>query len=157
MKNKQSMDNARSLNSENADREIKDILGMPSKDDELKNLIGVPTTGVADIQGSAESVKRGEELKTLLGISPRDKDEQLKDLIGVGKVDGDDYLKNILGVKPVSDDDKLKEMLGMNDPVEESTSDTDGEEEGEGEEDEEVLAKPLEEEAGKTEEVKVNL
>lgn len=155
MKNKQSMDNARSLNSENADREIKDILGMPSKDDELKNLIGVPTTGVADIQGSAESVKRGEELKTLLGISPRDKDEQLKDLIGVGKVDGDDYLKNILGVKPVSDDDKLKEMLGMNDPVEESTSDTDGEEEGEGEEDEEVLAKPLEEEAGKTEEVKI--
>ena len=94
VKNKAPQQSAQSSSFNNADNELKGMLGIrvKGKDEELKDLIGIGKPSDSEIQNQPP------QIQTM----------QMK------QSHGDTILKNLIGVKQEpSDDDKLKTMLGI--------------------------------------------
>ena len=94
VKNKAPQQSAQSSPFNNADNELKGMLGIKvkGKDEELKDLLGIGKPSDCEIQNEAPQIQT----------------------MQIKQSHGDTILKNLIGVKQEpSDDDKLKTMLGI--------------------------------------------
>ena len=94
VKNKAPQQSAQSSPFNNADNELKGMLGIKvkDKDEELKDLLGIGKPSDCEIQNQPPQIQT----------------------IQIKQSHGDTILKNLIGVKQEpSDDDKLKTMLGI--------------------------------------------